>query len=649
MTSFIKLIFHTKWHAVLPLVACLTIIMLASAEGSDNQSFHPSLVSESLRHRSIIQLTGYHTELNVAPYLWLYKDTTGNVEFENIFSHHVAVPWQKYEGSSPNLGLAPSPYWFRLHLNNASEETIVRRLEIHYPLLDNIQLYHVIGDELISRFQTGDSFRFNQRPVLHRNFIFPLEFPPHTESQVFIRVKTDGAMQLPIRLWHPDRNSQKDQLAFSGQIVFIGIVLAMACYNFLLFVSLKDLSFLFYVVHIISTGMVQLILHGTPFQFLWSNSPDWNQISLPFFVGLSITSAAAFVFLFLKLYRYPRLISATAIATALIGLTVAFFSVTSEYTVSATLASSASGVGSVLLLTIGIYLCLQGNDRAFFFTGGWSVYLLSILVLSCSKIGILPSTALIEYSPQIGVVLEAFIFAFALAKRIHEEKSVRVILEKRNSSLEKEIHRLEQENREIQRRANNELEHRVKLRMELTQADSDSPSAHEVLTENEKFDNLTSLYHGDFFEHQLRNEWSRCSRSISSLSLMLLDIDGFGRINHQFGQLYGDHFLQETSKLLSRVAMRAGDRIYRLDDDTFAILLPHCATEGALQVAEQIRSQVEANLVVTEDVRTSATVSVGVATDIPDQTQGFARLYERATDALREAQTQGGNTVQFSL
>ncbi|MRT18330.1 GGDEF domain-containing protein, partial [Vitellibacter sp. q18] len=88
-----------------------------------------------------------------------------------------------------------------------------------------------------------------------------------------------------------------------------------------------------------------------------------------------------------------------------------------------------------------------------------------------------------------------------------------------------------------QQQANDELERRVAIRTEeLNEAMKKLSVAHEQLNEIATFDQLTQLKNKASFERVLMQEWSRCSRSISALSLVFIDIDRFQKVNQQFGQ-----------------------------------------------------------------------------------------------------------------
>ncbi|MER3555882.1 MAG: GGDEF domain-containing protein, partial [Meiothermus sp.] len=89
-----------------------------------------------------------------------------------------------------------------------------------------------------------------------------------------------------------------------------------------------------------------------------------------------------------------------------------------------------------------------------------------------------------------------------------------------------------------------------------------------------------------FFEERLAEEWARSRREDVPLGLVLLDMDGFKRVNDQIGHAEGDALLQAVAQALKK-ASRTNDLLFRWAGDEFAVLLPATATEGACQAGER--------------------------------------------------------------
>src|SRR5690606_31951026 len=90
-------------------------------------------------------------------------------------------------------------------------------------------------DGALERFELGDKRPFRQRPIDHRNFVVPLNIPPHEEVSVFMRLKTTSSVQVPISLWEERAFFSAETRTMAAEGVFYGGLLIIAIYNLLLF------------------------------------------------------------------------------------------------------------------------------------------------------------------------------------------------------------------------------------------------------------------------------------------------------------------------------------------------------------------------------------------------------------------------------
>ncbi|HLI24802.1 MAG TPA: GGDEF domain-containing protein, partial [Acidimicrobiales bacterium] len=151
-------------------------------------------------------------------------------------------------------------------------------------------------------------------------------------------------------------------------------------------------------------------------------------------------------------------------------------------------------------------------------------------------------------------------------------------------------------------------------------------------------DGLTGLANRREFENALAREVSRCQRVREPLSLMLIDVDHFKRVNDTRGHLAGDEVLRTLAATLQQ-QVREMDIVARYGGEEFAVLLPSCTTADAVTVAERVRRAVTASASLL-----GVTVSAGVAT-MPDHAPDAVKLVAEADDALYRAKRQGRNRV----
>jgi diguanylate cyclase (GGDEF)-like protein len=159
-------------------------------------------------------------------------------------------------------------------------------------------------------------------------------------------------------------------------------------------------------------------------------------------------------------------------------------------------------------------------------------------------------------------------------------------------------------------------------------------------------DPLTGIPNRRNFDNWLRAEWNNAKRSNKPLSVLIADIDFFKDYNDKFGHLQGDVALQSVAKALMNSVRRSNDFVARWGGEEFVVLLPAACLAGALEVAENVRSNIKnTQIPCTEDGAENITVSIGVNTVIPDRKSSVSDFIEGADKALYEAKNTGRDRV----
>lgn len=162
-------------------------------------------------------------------------------------------------------------------------------------------------------------------------------------------------------------------------------------------------------------------------------------------------------------------------------------------------------------------------------------------------------------------------------------------------------------------------------------------------------DGLTGLYTHQYVQENLSNELLKSQRFRYKVSLLMIDIDYFKKINDNYGHPQGDSILREVSRLIKET-IRAYDVPARYGGEEFAVVLPHADPDQALQVAERMRHTIASHAFSGRNARESlhVTVSIGLAS-YPTNAKTKAELIGRADQALYLAKSEGRNRVCLSL
>ncbi|HXF83114.1 MAG TPA: diguanylate cyclase [bacterium] len=167
------------------------------------------------------------------------------------------------------------------------------------------------------------------------------------------------------------------------------------------------------------------------------------------------------------------------------------------------------------------------------------------------------------------------------------------------------------------------------------------------LAELSTTDALTGVANRRQFDAVLDREWRQAVRYRLPLSLIMVDIDHFKEYNDTYGHQQGDECLRRVAEALEHCVNRAGDFVARYGGEEFAVILSHTTLPAAITVAQKLRASVEALRIPHRASTTAAhvTISVGVATSVPERESGPSDLLAAADRALYAAKSAGRNRV----
>ena len=167
------------------------------------------------------------------------------------------------------------------------------------------------------------------------------------------------------------------------------------------------------------------------------------------------------------------------------------------------------------------------------------------------------------------------------------------------------------------------------------------------LRELSSTDALTLLANRRSFDETLEREWHRAMRSGEPVSLLMIDIDHFKPYNDIYGHLAGDRCLQQVATALAGAVAHEDALVARYGGEEFAVILPRCDAVTAATLAETLRQRIQALAIAHRGNPDSGrvTISVGLSTRMPPQTDDFHELMHSADQALYRAKEHGRNSV----
>lgn len=352
--------------------------------------------------------------------LQYYEDPLASLDLDNLLGVDT-VTWLPVQRPVANFGYSSSAFWFRVTLTDLDVEED-HLLEISYALLDQVDVWFVENGQVVSRYKTGDHESFSNRKIQHRYFLFPV---PHSNSgsiELWMRVETNGTLEVPATLWRADAFHQKEQHVLILKGIYYGIIIVMILYNGFIYLSVRELAYLYYVCYALSLLMFQLSIDGFAFQWLWPDFASFNEVSFIIFIAFIIVFICLFSNTFLHLPQYFPRLSQVMLGAALLGVLTAVAALIIPYSQAIKVVVAWGAVVCVLCLSVGSYLFIKQANIARYYLSAWFFFMVGSIAFAFNKYGLLPSNLITSNAMQIGSSFEVVLFSLALADRINRDK-----------------------------------------------------------------------------------------------------------------------------------------------------------------------------------------------------------------------------------
>lgn len=353
----------------------------------------------------------------------VYEDHDGNATIGQVSAPAFASRFVQHQDEVLNAGYSTSVFWLRIDLDYAAPPSAAPRqwlLELAYPPLDHLELY--LPDEqgtyrLVQR--TGDALPYASRQIRQNNYLFELPMRPGQSTTAYLRLHSQGSIQAPLTLWSAETylEDQPTRLYVLGMIY--GVLLVMLVYNLFIYLSVRDVSYLYYILYIASFGLYQVSVNGAGIAYFWPDSPWWANAATPFFIGAAGLFGCQFARHFLQLGRLSRGFDRLLMVLMAGGGLVMVLALTLRYGVALRMATLLALLFTVSIFSAGLYAWWRGLRVARWFIIAWTAFLLGGLVNTLMVLGYLPNLFITMYASQLGSALEVALLSLALADRIN--------------------------------------------------------------------------------------------------------------------------------------------------------------------------------------------------------------------------------------
>ncbi|KAF2409753.1 Signal transduction histidine kinase [Pseudomonas antarctica] len=351
------------------------------------------------------------------------EDPTDALTIAQVSSPAYAAQFKTHDNATLNAGYSRSVFWLKVDLHYTAIDPRAPRtwfLELAYPPLNRLDLYQGDGTgqyRLTTR--TGSALPFSSREVRQSNYLFKLSFVPDQQQTVYLRLQSEGSIQAPLTLWSATAYMEEQPLRLYVLGAIYGVLLGMLVYNLFIYLSVRDTSYLYYILYIASFGLYQLSVNGVAVEYFWPNNPWWSNAAVPFLIGSAALFGSLFARSFLHTAQHSRWIDRILLVLAACGALVMVLALLTSYAVALRLATGLALVFTVTIFIAAIKAWYCGQRMARYFIIAWSAFLLGGVVNTLMVLGYLPNMFLTMYASQLGSAIEVALLSLALADRIN--------------------------------------------------------------------------------------------------------------------------------------------------------------------------------------------------------------------------------------
>lgn len=417
----------------------------------------------------------------------------------------------------PNLGMQDKAVWMKFSVLNKSPH-LALVLSIGSNTLTDATLYFKRTSQVdFDSLTISNLLPIGDRIYKSADFIFRLDVEKEVPQDFYLRVKSRQPIFLPINLnFPPDQLVQTVSKNWANGIYF-GMILIMAIYNFFLFLSIKERSYIFYVAFILTSGLTQLSLKGITFQYFWPTMPLLEANGVVFWGSLGGISALLFSSDFLRIKKTSKIWHRIILSLIIPFLLSILCLLTDHFQLAFLLLQIGTSISSISILIVAIYIVVKTkNSYAIFFLVSSSFLILGSIIFILKDFNVLPFNFFTDYSVQFATAIQMTLLSFALANRIN-------ILKRDKERSRLKALKLARENEDNVKRQNVLLEKKVEERTyELNKSLQDLKLTQSQLVSAEKMSSLGQLTAG--IAHEINNPINFVAANVKPLERDILQV-----------------------------------------------------------------------------------------------------------------------------
>lgn len=353
-----------------------------------------------------------------------------------------------------NPGISNSAYWILIPITNKSSSSKFY-MEVDYPQLDYIQLFEIAADSVIQHYETGDRFIFEDRPVLYRNFTFPITIESGQSKTYLLNIdKRLSATRFPLTLYEESAfwNMYNRETIFYG--FCFGFLALVTLMSLLIGIRLKLNIFFWYGFYILTFGLRCFAKLGYGYQYITSDFPEFNTHFFPFTTQLAMVFLIMYIQRFFETKQYMPVFNKVmdAILWLFLISSIVWFVFPEFIVAAAPVLISMRYVVLILTIIFAYASAIQHLKvdafRSKIFLIGYSVFFLGIISQILIEYGAINSSLVPGDMLFVGFFIEVGVLTYAMVYLIFEIINEKSSLIRSNRQLTELVQQFEKKSKE---------------------------------------------------------------------------------------------------------------------------------------------------------------------------------------------------------
>lgn len=352
---------------------------------------------------------------NIGKKVSYYEDKTAALSIAQIKSIDSAGKFAPGKQEILNFGNTSSAIWIKI--NPPRHISSQAYLVVDAPNIEHIDCFLTHANGSIKQMSSG-CFSYTSADVsIESNFVFKLFQEKGNLNPIYLRLQTNNIMLVPLKIAGPEAimkgKASKDRIEY----IYIGVLMSLLLFNLFLFTSLRDVTYLYYTIYVLTLSSY-LLIYIRGYGFLFGDELRIFFNAYPHvFLSLSMVSSLAFCSKFLNLSNTVPFMTRVYYFLGCCAIVLFVTSISGNKSLSAAIAQVLTVTLSVVVWVSGVIAYKRGHKPAKYYIIAWFFIWITVGLVTFSLAGIIKSSEFTMQVVPIGSTIELLLLSFALGDR----------------------------------------------------------------------------------------------------------------------------------------------------------------------------------------------------------------------------------------